>query len=512
MKTLLRSCFVADKGDRKELLLRNFLLLQKSGLGFEDVEDQTIWNFIVEFVRASNHVPDIKTIRATFTHRGNQEVLDRLDTLVKEPARDEGDFKTYLNLKADERRTRKTTELLKDAAAILRQGMEFQEKGRREKTFLQGPQDAIKFILNNSHAIITPTLGSKLSGEVLGDGADFRAEYERVESDPTAGVGQWSGLAQMDMVLNGAKRNELWLHAAFTGHLKSTLAVNWAYNQAVYERCSTAFFSLEMPYQQVRRQLFAIHSSHPKFREIRHQMGLQGDLQTTIGLPYEHIRDGTLAAYHPRAREFLFDYVIKDLDDPSNKYGKIHIEVHDPDRADFTVADLRQRAELIFSKDPFTLLILDHALLMSPRKWVPSTTERLNEILRDLKRLAMAFNRGTGMALLVLFQLSRDGFRMALKRKEKTGQALYDLTALSYANEAERSADVVTTSWVDDELRKQSRAQFQCLKARDNALFETFVARVEWHCRRLLTCRDMDFDNQNNESNGDIIDQLASLE
>jgi len=53
------------------------------------------------------------------------------------------------------------------------------------------------------------------------------------------------------------------------------------------------------------------------------------------------------------------------------------------------------------------------------------------------------------------------------------------------------SADIVTTTWIDDDLKKMNRVQFQCLKSRDQKPFERFEARVEWSCRRILTCMDV---------------------
>lgn len=873
MKSLLRSCFVVDKADKKELLLRNFLNFQQSGLVFNDAEDTIIWNFIVDFVRAHNHVPELPTMQAAFHHRQEDQVLDRLDEIRTLPVREEGNFKSYLDDKAEDRRARLVSELLQHAASIIKTGFEVQEGPRKaDMRFLKGPRDAVKYILDRGHEIVTPTFGAKLSGEVTQDGDDFLAEYERVEMDPTSGVGQWAGLSQIDNVLNGAKKSELWLHTAFTGGLKcvtggtrvwdtltgslrtvrevaetgdlpevhgldeanwamvpaqadavaengvrpivrlesekgrvtrvstnhpfltpngwaeagdlkvgdwvgvaaslpnesvprfsdaevcllgyllgdgamsdeglgftnsnpailghfrdclnqygytekpdgvrysttgthyteypktdssstdihisrsqgdtwhphvsklrvlldrlglwgarardkfipgdlwaisdqqawlllsalwstdgrigtetpegkrakravcwygsasrqlcvdvqlllqrldvpstvskatgsykgepyvawvtrlttangiarfldctkiigkeddaqiarqtvgehegdwvptaflhnieegvrarsksggwlynrhirprkkvqldtfrrlaeasgdaqalrvagsqvrwerltsvepdgeemtydlsvpgnrsfvadgfvthnSTFALNWAYNQAIYLSHDSLFFSLEMPYIQVRRMLVAMHSYHAKFKSIRYKLGLQKTPNANLGLDYSLIRDAKLKEASPAAREFLFKYVIPDLKNPANGYGKIRIEVADPDKSDFTVADMRQRAELIYAKRPFSMIIVDHAGLMAPRKWVSSTTDRLNEILRDLKRTAMAFNRGTGIAVVVLFQINRDGYKTALKRKEKTGQASYDLTALSYANEAER--------------------------------------------------------------------------
>jgi hypothetical protein len=229
-----------------------------------------------------------------------------------------------------------------------------------------------------------------------------------------------------------------------------------------------------------------MHTFHPKFKDLRFKLGLQGNPTQDLGLDYEKIRDGTLTA-----EEFtLLKEAVRDFNDVSNGYGRIYIEVADPDRATFTYADMRNRAELIYSKDPFVLLVVDHAGLVDPQEKHSSTTDRLNEVLRGLKKMAMSFNRGSGMAVVALFQINREGWKMALKRKEKTGIAEYDLTALSYANECERSADVVTTSWMDNDLRDRARVQYQCLKSRDTRGFDTFIARVEWHCRRILTTHE----------------------
>lgn len=545
MKSLLRSCIVFKHDDDKDKFLANYLMLQDAGLDFEQGEDTVIWEFVMGFVRAHRHVPDVGTMQSHWTLHKQEGLLARLKVLAGLPPRYGGNFEQHLRDMGDERRKRIVLQTLKEAEAIVKTGLditehEYGDEGKGKTTHLTGPIPAIRYVLDKSHEIVSPTLGARLSGEVTHDGTDFEKEYDRVKLDPLAGVGQHTGLQQMDLTLNGAKRYELWVHAAFTGGMKSTFALNWAYNQAILYGHSAAMFSLEMPYQQCRRLLYAMHSMHDKFRAIRHRLGLQQRPEAEVGLPYTYLRDGLLSAmgpdgkllptgWHPNAEKFLKQYVIPDFNgvivpgtsqtDPSTgmhwavtpdgkpaegyvpfpgenmskiaAYGRIHIEVADPDKSDFTMADLRQRAELLFSRDPrIRMIIVDHFGLMAPRKWVSSTTDRLNEVIRDAKRMAMSFNRGEGIAVVGLFQINREGYKAALKRKEKGHPATYDLTHLSYANECERSADVVTATWVDDDLMKANQVQFQCLKSRDQKPFERFVARVEWPCRRILLCTD----------------------
>ena len=495
MNVLLRSCFKTN-GESGDLLFQNYLCLVDSGLGFEIIEDNSIWEFIRDFAQTYNSVPEVGTIRLFFQNENKTTIIDRIENLIAYTPIYGGDFQVRLEARAEERRIKQVHEMLNEANKINQIGLKVKE-GKKEK-LVKGPIEAIRHIVNNSSEIVSPTLGTRLFGEITTDGDDFQKEYDLRESDPLAGIGQFTGLAQIDTSLKGAKKFELWTHAAFTGGLKSTFMLNWAYNQSVFYGHSTLIFSIEMPYNQCRRILYAMHSLHPKFNDIRVKLGIQKEDKVELGLIYSHIRDAQLGDVE---KKFLFNYVVPDFngqkvvedltyDDgtsmsPPNGYGKIHIEVTDPDKTDFTVADLRSKAELIYSKDPFTMICVDHAGLMQARNKRLGTTERLNEVMRDLKRTAMNFNRGAGMAVLALFQINREGFKAA----EKNG-GNYNLTHLSYANEAERSSDIVTTSFVNNQLKNANRVRFQCLKSRDDAPFEPFFARVEWSCRRLLTCWD----------------------
>jgi replicative DNA helicase len=507
VKTLLRGTFVARPDDDAALLYRNVQALTDAGLGFEVVEDNVIWTFIQNFVRQHHHVPDQTTVQDHFRRLREDEVADRLEALANLPVRTGGNYLQHLEERVEDHRTVQVSEILKESARIIETGITIRE-GKEDK-ILRGPADAVRYVLNRSHEIVAPSTGVRLSGDATADGESVKSEYERVESDPLAGLGQFCGINQIDERVKGAKRAELWTHAAFTGGLKSTFGVNWIYNQSVFYRHSGIFFSLEMPYVQVRRLLYAIHSYHDKFAKVRKSLGIGRCLD------YVKVRDGMLDHYsdeemdrmdpadrkrllpdasgirrvHPNRpqKRFLMDHVIPDFNNPANKYGKIHIEVADPDKTDFTVPDLRAKAELLFSSDrAISTIFVDHMGLMSPRRWSNSTTERLNEVLRDLKKLAMNFNRGMGIAVVGFFQISREGYKSAAKNDGR-----YNLTHLSYANEAERSSDIVTSTYVDDDLRARSQVRFQCLKSRDDQPFEMFYSGVWWACRCMYTTHDV---------------------
>lgn len=486
MKSLLRSVFVASGSDDPALLTENVRLLETASFVFPEPEDAEIWEFVKGFVQRHSHVPESSTIQQHFEQLRKDSVVDRLAAVRISTPKVRGDFLLHLEARAEERRKALLSSFLQSASDIVSRGLTIQE-GREKKTLL-GPMDAMHYLMDKSTEILTPTLGSRLSGDVTKDGQAFLERYDRIKNDPSAGLGCMMGIQQVDVALQGAKPAELWTHAAFTGGLKSTVALNWAYTQAMYYGQNSLFFSLEMTYTQIHNLIVAMHSMHEKFANVHPP------------LDYQDIKHARLS----QSEEwFLKDYVIPDLE-KKDQYGHIHIEMRNPGKLDVTVEDIRSRAQSMYSKMPYSIIFVDHAGLMTSRKYNPSTTERLNEVIADCKRTAMGFNRGQGIAMVLLFQISREGYRSALKARglqsegrqseslarQKTrvvSDYVYNLSHLSYSSECERSSDIVTTTWLDDELSSKGQVLFQCLKSRDQKPFEPFKAHVHWGCRRLST-------------------------
>jgi hypothetical protein len=223
-------------------------------------------------------------------------------------------------------------DLAKEMAQIVTTGVEVKDtKGNSTK--LMGAIDAMRHVLDRSHDIVAPTLGSKLSGNLMQDEDDVIDRYDRIKADPLYGIGQMCGISQIDAVIKGAKKHRLWLHCAFTGGLKSTFALHWAYIQAVYYRASSVYFSIEMPYTQVRDMIYVMHSAHEKFREVREQLGI-----SYIGLEYDKVKTATLS---PNEEKFFKEYVVPDLNKKSTVRAQGPAAVQAEVRQDAFLTDLR---------------------------------------------------------------------------------------------------------------------------------------------------------------------------
>src|SRR5690606_6794936 len=123
--------------------------------------------------------------------------------------------------------------------------------------------------------MIVPDNNSKTHGEIRMDGQQVWDEYMLAKMSKDKAWGKFTGLNEIDKVCKGIKKGELWIHAAFTGELKTTLALNWAYNLITRYRTNVFYVSLEMPYEQVRRIMYCIHSTHPRWREMGYEKPLE---------------------------------------------------------------------------------------------------------------------------------------------------------------------------------------------------------------------------------------------
>jgi hypothetical protein len=88
-----------------------------------------------------------------------------------------------------------------------------------------------------------------------------------------------------------------------------------------------------------------------------------------------------------------------------------------------------------------------------------------NEELADLKRFAMSFDRGKGLAVSCPFQMNREGYRAALANGGRVSK-----TALAQYNAAEKEADVISYIWFDKDEIATSEPKLGLLKSRWGAV------------------------------------------
>lgn len=251
------------------------------------------------------------------------------------------------------------------------------------------------------------------------------------------------------MLSKGGQLGEMWVIGGFTSHGKSTFALHWSRYLAIEGGFNVLIFSLEMSKKQVWRVLACGHSSHPKWERPP--------------LDYEKIKSGTL---NKEDEAFYLNEVLPDLKNP--EYGRIEVETPS---GHTTMSEIRARAEVINRTYPLDMILIDYIGLLGADKGKGKSDRRqiINDNLVAAKQMALEFDHGNGILVLAPHQINRQGFK---KASENAG--IYEIEALSDANEAERSSDVVLTIYQDVALRQKKEAVICNLKNRDGRLVTPF--------------------------------------
>lgn len=456
MKGLLRS--VIDYGGiTQENLIANFQKLTQSRLEWPHPADKRIYTFLRDYFHQRMELPSKQTIIDHFDARKDQECIERVGDHEVVAPYSRTNFIHLLHETLEEQNRVRAITILKESQEIITKGLIIEEET------LRGLRDGVLHFARNTHRLLVYEHNSRIDGNLRDDGQEVWDEYLDAKMNKGNVWGKFSGINGIDSVVKGIKKGEMWVHAAFVGELKTTFALNWAYNLVTRYKSSVLYVTLEMPYEQLRKMIYVMHSSNGIWKALGYKP-----------LDYDKVKSGDLT----KEEEEFYQLVIKDFNE-NESYGRFL--TWSPEE-DVTTDEIQQYAELKHQDSDLHLLIIDHGGLVEPRrrKRNKDYTIELNSVLRDTKKMALHFNHGEKIPILVLFQINRDGKDFADKNEGR-----YKLRALSYANECERSADVVSTTYLNDDYRKEGTVLFDCLKRRDGIPFQPFKANVNWGTKRI---------------------------
>ncbi len=208
-----------------------------------------------------------------------------------------------------------------------------------------------------------------------------------------------TGYKDMDQVLAGLQRSDLFVLAARPSMGKTALALNIAHNVALQAELPVLIFSLEMSKEQLVDRMLAMES----------------------GVDAWALRTGNLT-------DSDFEKIGQAMGSLSE--AKIYID----DTPSITVSDLRTKARREAHKQPLGLIIVDYLQLMSGGSRFSGEGNRvqeISEISRGLKGIARELN----VPLMALSQLSRS--------VESRSPQIPQLADLRESGSIEQDADVV---------------------------------------------------------------------
>jgi len=456
-RSLLKS-IIDFSGDKKErgYITENYNFLLNSNVEFKSDEHSKIFNFVKTHASKFIEVPSYGRLLKKFEE--DPDTVEELKKIAKESSLFATNFKSLLSEVFEEQQKKALVNLLKETNQISEAGVKV------NKDFVKGPKAAVEHFLHQSTNFLKSEIDVKSYGSIKEDSKSALKEYHD-KKNQNKFDGLLTGLSSIDEVCKGMRSPELWLIVAFVSELKTTQSMNYAYTQAIEQGKNIQFVSLEMSFANCRDLFVAIHSANLN-------LWIDSEWKDIFPLDYSKIQDGELTPDEER----FFDFLCNDLE-TNEEYGDISI-YQPPDG--MTMSHLKAWAEIEYRKKPFDILYLDYIELMKSEGGNRDYTIELNQRIKDLKQFALNFNGGKGLAVVSAYQANRKGKESADKNAGE-----YRLDALSYANEAERSADVIIYSYLNDELRENNKVKIGCLKNRSRPKFKQFEAKTHLASRKI---------------------------
>ena len=477
MERILRSVVQVGGFPESEHALTNWHRLCEHDLEYPNEEDRKVHEYLKTFYGQMSAPPDFALLKEYFEKKDEIEVVARLDELKKSQFYTHTNFLSIIRAEREQQSIRNVILACRDAQQIAEHGRNL-EKPINGKKILRGPQDALNYLFEKMSSLTAVEAGEKLEGDVTEDADEVIEEYDVVSKTNKYAGRNLIGMEPVDSVCRGHKAGEFWVHTAFTGELKTTLALNYLYNNTYLYEKNIFYAILEMPYKQLRRQLYVLHSSHGKFVTDWYQEDKKRGIPEQdryIGLDYRKVRDGELDEIgYERLKKVAQDF-------KATRKGRPYIWRPEMPNGDMpTVMDIRRKAEMFHNKFGCDGIVLDHMGLIRPKHRTNDYVASINTVVQECRMLALNFARGKTVPVMGLFQLNRQG-----KMRADKADGRYDMAAISYANEVDKSADVITYTYLNDELRRQGKFYLGCLKNRENPVFERMVGKVLWQTKRM---------------------------
>jgi hypothetical protein len=460
-------------------LIKNFQALQKNVPDEpEDRAYKELYFFILDHVRSCDtsqeyELPSYDIIKKFFEESGGEhpeEVLKALEQIKTQVPFIGQDYYRILRTYKEELDQEKLNQILIKTNKIAQVG-DKEGTGKNIIT-LKGIPDALNYFARKSRSLRNSSTGIKLESQIISrdDVDEEKKDYLAVKKDPLDTYGITTGLSPIDKVWNlGLQNTELMLVTAFTSHGKTAFSMYMAY-RAILMGFNTAVISLEQTFKEIRTQIYVKHTCNPimakRFPEFAHLIGT---------LDIKNVKSGKLT----EEQQAFYFAACEDLA-TTEGYGKLNLWY--PPKAkptvseiEFNLSQVQQEYKTVGRNLEFVVLDYISLLGLSREEMTKDANENQNVIIRNLKSLCNTFNGGQGLRMLSPFQANRDGLREA-----KQNDGVYQLTALSGAHEAERSADGVIAMYMEDIWRNEGKIKFSCLKGRRNGFFNAFNARVNY--------------------------------
>jgi len=484
VKRIFRSIINIKKGGNPTIpydeLSKNYKAFLFSKVMPEEPSYIEMYNWIEAHNREYKELPSFELLYEKAASKGGETILSNLKDISEQIPYIRSDYKSLLKEKFEEQSGDKFRDILQKTNQVASAGLKIGKNGKESKTGkeIKGVLAAMEFFSKESREFRMQTTGIKTESDIrsIEDSKEVVENYVARKRDPLSKLGMFTSLHKIDDTFKGLKLGELMIIAAFVAQGKSTFTAAMAY-QAINQGLNGIFISLEMTFDEMRDMFYVLHATNEEW--FNHPV-YKARFKDLVGkISYEKVRYGELT---DKEEEF-FKIVAADFEARAD-FGKLILvqpsNALTPSGFEMEVYD--KKAQLAEISRTLDFAVIDYIGLMAQDKGdsYGDFNIDLNNIIKRLKNLALTFDNGRGLMVITPFQTNREGWKDAAKN-----EGVYKLSALSNANEAERSADYVITLYMSDENKKNGVIKISCLKHRKGGDFQPFEAHIDFFSKRI---------------------------
>jgi hypothetical protein len=397
--------------------------------------ETAVLSHVLDFYAKTSEAPSLQSVFDHFEALNSAPEVTLIEEATAEKLYDGASYKKLFEDEVETQAAELFTATCKEAIKIATQGTT--TKGITSK----GTTAAIAHIFS---AARTPPEeeGKRFQASMKNNNQALDDLYQERKTNPQQTYGVMTGYGIFDQATAGIRKKQLYIHAGFGGHLKSTTMFNIMVNAAT-AGWNPLLFTSEMPAPDVQLMMIAIHSADPKFNGA--------------GRPLNAFRL-LLGALRPEEEAF-FKTVKDDLLNNPN-HGLIRVI----DSSDFTTfGSIMQRTVREDAETEVDQLWVDYLtrLPVDTKYHNLSLTEGRNETIAESKRFSMSFRNGEGLAVCTPFQINREGYKAGIAASGRLTK-----TALAQYNAAEKEADIITYVFYDKDEEATSEPKLGVMKTR----------------------------------------------
>lgn len=459
MKRILRSLVWTEPSEKVAAGL-NFRVARSDRLLALDANVQRVLEFLQEFYQLKGEAPQHQSVFDHFEAAADVAAVQLVEALPGEVPYTGASFEKLFDDEVETQAAQALVTNLRTAGKIASAGEKV------NGLHLKGTDDAIAYLFSSVRVKPRSDEG-RMPASLTASDAALDDLYQKRKQNPHQTYGVPTGYGLIDAATAGIRKKQLFLHAGYGGHLKSTHMFNMIVNAAVDGGWNPVLFTSEMPAEDVKMMLIAIHSGHSRFngtgaRPLAANRLMLGALQPAEEQFYKIVKDDLL-------------------------HNKTHGVIRVIDSSEFTTwGSVMQRAVREHSDQEVDILWIDYLtrLPVDAKYARMETTAARNETIADAKRFAMSFNNGEGLAVCSPFQVNREGYKRA---KASTVIGKMDTTALAQYNAAEKEADAISYIFFDPEQQATSEPLIGLMKVRYGAKASDPVpVYIDPDCRRIF--------------------------